>query len=532
MFLTSSNTRSLNNKLGTIRNIEKIDSDWSSTSIEIIQNSNSINEIYSKIYKNYMNNEIDLDVFINKFDNYIIKLYSNMKDENITKKILSLNKIVSDLQIFTLIFNFKQLKLNDKSVEYYMYDTVSKLVFNDDKSIPMIDNLIVQLIINKEKVQNIFPVIGKILTNGELNNNSKNKLLCDFKLNLIQKLNKHLKDFYTKNKINIHHVYENIYDIGTFMDTYFIPNSSEDLYKICFSEWATILINNLTINSNIPIIIGYLQNTEQYIGCDKIALDITEKIKEIINNKICQFKPYKNHLTNSNFYNRLVEITVILEMLLNGWDKYNTLKNDLIKIYDTLFTEDIIEYYHLECKKVIINYCLDNNDINKFPKSNIASIITTLRIKETDKSLLLFYNNLQNRYVTLFSKNKINSVKIMLDIDKNILDKINNYLDENIDIKHHVLQTVNKIKNILDDINASIIANNELKNVSIKLIDSFKNEVNIPFERDNINYVLTSGGNNWSSTVQHIANSFDIKYDRAINCILNPFTEFYKHKCK
>ena len=552
--LVEQNVRTLNSKYNTIINTNTINNDWQKTTLKILfsinnscinkQNKGSVdsyNTLYNQIYSNYSNGTLDIKVLINNFKNQITTSYQELISNkfSLIQQFQTLENFIIKLNNFISIFDYKQIKYEGKTVKYYLYNTLANIIFKESNNADdLIKTLIINLINNSEKVSVIFPIIGKILTNGlsdyqQLDMNNENNEQNNYKYFvscIYVQLNKYLKELYDQNDITIVQLFDIINNIGNFMNSSFVPDSNLILYQSCYLMWVPILINNITLeNKEIGIIFALLKNVEPYVGSNIMANDIMDKIIKLINDKLVCFTPLTNNLSDIKLYEELVQITSLGEILLDGWIKYSLVLEKLNEKLNEIFTQEIIEYYHVGFKK-----CIEQNILNdQFQKKYINSFISTLRTKEADRSIINYYTNIQHRYINMLGDGKIAECKQMILIDNMIIDHIQLTIKNNTELELHIKSILEKIKNIINDINISFLANQEIKTTDITFVDKIGNKLlnQSNYLNDNTSFMITSGGNNWSETSKHISNHFDINYSNELKYIINTFNEFYKEKC-
>jgi len=559
--LYSNNVNKLNNRFNTIRSINKTE-DWSNTTYELITNvlaeSNlsdnnkvSYNELYGKIYNCYLSDNVNINILINQFNKEMLNTKTKLDSLNysFSDQLKVLNQVIDKLSSYVAIYNYKKVTLNDETIKYYMYKTLTDIMFTGENGEKSVKKLIDQLIINPEKVTSIFPIIGKFLTYGKDNfesisledspldeyNIKEHSTFENFIFKIFTNLNDNLSKNYKDNLITVEEICKVILNVGSFMNTSFVKDSDKLLYKKSFPMWTDELINSLS-DSNTEQIINNLQIVEPYIGSEDYALKISNKFINYINSILNKHTPFEQHMGDNKLFNDIITVLSNTNILSSKWSKYKSLKS-INKELNKFFDQKIIEYFNIGLKQVIDNECNKNNpDMGEvaalFDHKYINGFLHLLQLKEADYSLLSYLDKLQIRYCSYMGDNKYNVAKQMYFVDKLILENIKKYLEDNNQLDTHVTSTITKITNVINDIDISFQINNEMRNINISYIDKDGNPVNKPsYNSKNILYTVTSGSNSWSQTVKQISDNYGLNHFSDMKYVINTLNEYYSNKC-
>ncbi len=553
------NVNKLNNRFNTIRSINKGE-DWSNTTYEIITNILSesrlsdddilsYNELYGKIYNCYLLNNIDINTLIDRFNKEMINTKNKLDSLNYSfpDQLKVLDQVIEKISSYVAIYNYKKVTLNDNTIKYYMYKTLTDIMFTGENGEKSVKNLIDQLIVHPEKVTSVFPIIGKFLTYGKdnleninledspLDNNKERSTFENFIFKIFTNLNDHLSKNYKDNLITIEEICKVIFNVGSFMNSSFVKESDKILYKKCFPMWTDELINSLS-NSNIEKIISNLQVVEEYIGSDEYALKISDKFIDYIELVLNKYKPLEQHMSDNKLFNDIIVVLNNTNTLSSKWSKYKSFKS-INKKLNKFIDQKIIEYFNIGLKQIIDHECNKNDpDMGEvaalFNYKYINGFLHLLQLKEADYCLLSYLDKLQSRYCLYMSDNKYNVTKQMYFVDKLILENIKKYLESNKELDAHVATTVTKITNVISDIDISFQINNEMRNISISYVDKDGNTVNKPsYNSKNILYTVTSGSNNWTQTVKQISENYGLNHFNDMKYVINTLNEYYSNKC-
>jgi hypothetical protein len=541
--LNYSNFTSLNKKYCTIDTISVSRRGYNEYVIKLLnvdENNDSINEMYSELYDNFMNNTIKINVFLDEFKIYIKNRFENKN--NVVNLIFSVSELINKLTPFMSFYDFKKITFQNKSIFYHIYNICANEVFDTIQN-KYIDTYVYNLINNQHKIVEITKIFGKFFTNGlgyikEYIDDTPDSSKYDFSVinsfyaTIASKINIILDNgFQSKN--NISDILDKINEIGLFLNTYLTNDESHIFYKLCYSCWCDKLLQQLTFDHQmIPVIIGHLQLIEPYIGSDMLANDIGLKIKNLIQYKLKSFEPYNNHFANIDFYNKLIDVSILCEMVLNGWHKYKSLYDQLTEICDNIFKSDVIDYFYLCIKKSIEDYCTTTEDItDKIQKNIFTGISLTIRTKEIDRCITNYITYLQKRYINM-NYDSSYDFKKMFQLDKMIFQHICDFTNNDIQLKNHTSNVMNKFKNIINDIQVSVKINDELNLIKITYVDTEGNEVSGPtYNSNNIKYLMTTSINSWSDLSNHVSNTYDVNYSNELKHIVCTFNDYYKEKC-
>lgn len=545
--LRYNNTHSLNNRYGTIKRYEIDTVDYYNNVDKILNGTSTINSSYVELYDNYMHNNIDIQVFVHKFYELIQEKFKN-NILSIPNLIFSVNEFITNLIPFVSFFDFKKMTLQGKTVSYHIHHICADEIYNKIM-IKYIDIYVDQLINCNNKIIELTKVFGKFFTNGlgyykeyidDLTNVNKYDftILNSFYYTISSKINDILQNHYNS-KHDIQYILDKINAISSFLNTNFLNDDTHTFLKLCYPLWSTQLLDEMTLdNQMIPMIIGQLQLMEPYVGTYKLASNIGIKVRHLIEHKLAPFKPYDNYvkqnLTDDKLYNKLLEISVLCEIIFNGWQKYKSLYDQLIELCNDIFSSNVIDYFYLYVRKCIIkNVCEESydeilvNNITRSQKNMMAGITLTMRTKEIDRCITNYMYHLQKRYIgTDYNITK------MIKFDELVYGIAEEFISKNPQLKNHTSDTMNKFKTIINDIKVSVQINNELKSIKIKYIDIDDNEVQKPtYEPNNINYLMTTNTNSWVDISKQIANNYDINYNENLKYIYCTFNGYYKEKC-
>jgi hypothetical protein len=532
------NFSSLNSKYNTIfTNCVIKKSDYMVSVICDDNNSNSVNTNYNNLFNQYLLDKIDLNSFFLETKRNIDNILSI--NGTIVQQINKLNTLIKKIEMYMSFFDNKKYNLDGIMISQTIYHYICKKL--NDKIKNEYSNALCNIIFyNLEKHLEFFNVLGSFFKNRSVTfnyeNTNMNNLLISFYDNLSNIINTKLQQQFELSN-DIEYVFSKINDIDNYFKLNFIDDRENNILKFCYPIWGNKLIESINF-INAPIIIGHLQNIEPYIGTDVIADKIATNLISVLNSTVKKYQPFENHFNNIELYNILVDVTLMCEIILTGWKKYDCLHKKIIEFIDNLFESDIIAYYHIGFKKFIEEYCLNKmfemgEATDKFPKKNIMSLISTFRSKNIDKSLNYYLSSLQSRHLNVLNDGKINEFKQMIILDKILFDYITNFIDADKLLKTFVQPTINKINSIISDLETTIKANIELNNVKINFVDSNNNSVEKPSyynNKDKIHYLLTSN-NGWTDWSKNISNNFDIKFTGELKHIVGTFSEFYKQKC-
>jgi len=458
------------------------------------------------------------------------------------------------------------------TIKYYLYNIISNVIFAkesfeklninkliDDLLRNLLKNSSTQSSVELDNIKKIFKLCGKFITNNMTTyDDISNELLIEMKNDLLISLNyetfinKIILGFnkYISNKktvleegddwSKINDICKNIKKLGIFLDESFVKSSDEKIYTLCYPKWGNHLIEQIKYssesNDNIAIIINYLKMMEPYIGsnefCNKIVIKYNKYILDVLESS----NPLDANLNNMNLYNKLVSINNLTNKLLEILSKYED-STKTIDLLNSIYTNKIMEYYNIGFKISIEKECEKN--MNEGIESQnikmdelINSYLILLKLSNADYSLLSYLQKLQSRYHNLMSDCKLIKCKEMIKIDNHIMKNINEYLENNHQLKEHVSKSIDKILNVLSDIDNSLTATKEMHLINIK----YKNKdgqivSNEMYSQKNILYTLVSDGTNWTEHKDDITNNYNINYNSALKFAVNTFNEYYLQKC-
>ena len=546
--LSYNNIAELNRRYNTIKTID-ITSNYNECVVELFDTEvtdNIINTMYNKLYNSYMIKNIDAELFLTEFKNIIEVKFSDV-NTNTLNLIYSVNEFVQKLNPFVSLFSFKKILYNEKPISYYVYNICAIKIY-DCIIVKYIDTYVNQLINSSHKIIDISKIFGKYFTNGLGYKKEYDQYTSDiskYDMSILDKfytlLSLKINEYIKKNKSNqdIQYIFDKIDEIGMFLNIYFIKDDSNTFYKYCYPEWSEHLLNSLSLEDcYAPVIIGYLQNIEPYIGTIEFADDIGIKIRHLIDTELIQFKPFDKYLlkivqTNNDsyeLYNRLLEITVLCEMIFIGWQKYKSLYDKMIDFCNEIFSGELIDYFYLCIKKNIEQQSTNNNYNIVLQKKILSGINLTIRTKEIDRCIVNYISHLQKRYINT-NNETIYNLDIMYEIDNSVYERLLEFIKLNPQLKNHTSHTIEKFKNIINDIKASNKANQELKTIKIKYIDDEGNQKQDPtYNQNNIKYLMTSNSNSWADVSKFISNTFEINYNDELKYIVCTFNDYYKGK--
>jgi hypothetical protein len=463
----------------------------------------NFNNIYMNIYFNFINNDYDLKLFFNKFDIFI-KNNFNDEDDNILDYLYNIDKIINKIHIFMSIFTNEDIKS-----KLYI------IIFNNKCFSTKFNKILFDKIILLNNNSNQLLV----LLNSMLNNTKTDINFYDIIIiNIINNLNIHLDLMLKSKKIDIYILYNTIYNIGIYINEYFINNQT--IYEYCYEYWFDYLIDNFNINNKeLEKTLVILHYIDQYIDKNILSKSIYIKLKKYIDDSLLDFNPIIEHINDKKLFVVLINLMEIIYIVLLYWIKYNNIYyNKIVDIINNIFTDDIIIYYHLHYNNFIIN--LSN--------ALLYSINITFLTTSAHKSISIFNNNIQYRYLNLFKTFSIDKIKEMYKIDKMIINSINSFLNNFFDIKKHLEKYIEQLNCILNNIELLFKINYEIKQIKIA-----KNNIilNNYFDNKDINYILISGFNSWSIVSNDLINYTEIKYNSELNEYISLFNNFYKQKC-
>jgi hypothetical protein len=514
----------------------------------INSNNNSYNSIYNELYNCYLNGKIDFYIF---FDTFRTKIESINLDNNLNKQLIFFDHYLKKLDIFTSFFISKKLTYNNCCISCNLNKIVVNLIIgnNDiDNRLEKFNNDIIYNVSSEVQVDDFkskysLNILGKMFAicndcdkpNNNNNTDEKKELECkndDSDLNLkhynyfvdkfILQYNKYLKLQYDGNKYDICNVCENINIVNKYMNDNLKMNLDKIMYEKCYSLWTLTMIEQINIaNNKSEKIIDYLGMISSNITDNKLTIAIINKFNSLIDDVFnTELQSYSDLSTILSYIYIIINKCVSQDSLKHSIiDKLNEMfeqKSNSLTTYNDMFDKNIVEESH--------NF----EQVSTFQK-HIYGFTTILYTKFADQILKSYLDNMINRYIKQLENNKLNSCKYMYVLDNIIYELLNTTIDDS--MKNHVIGTLNKIKNVLNDINVSIIANKEFNNININYVDKFNNVLDKPkFDKNNILYLVTSGGNNWSNTYKHISNHFNINYNKDIKYMISPFNNYYKEK--
>jgi hypothetical protein len=532
------NFSSLNRKYNTIytNTTREISNDTISEILDY-NNLDSFNTYYNDFFNNYLLDKIDQNMFVFEIQRNIDIIFD--MNSTIIQQINKLNTLINKIEIYMSFFDNKKYILNNKKVSQIIYCYICNKLNNKIKN-NFLDDFYNIIFYKSEKHKEFFNVLGSIFKNRsdtfDYKNSDMTILLINFYDIISSIINMKLYQHFT-NSNDIEYVFMKINDIDNYLKNNFIDDIDNNILKSCYPIWGNKLIDSITF-TNAPIVLGYLQNIEPYIGNNEIADKIANNMISILNLEVKKYQPWEDHFNNIELYNNLVDLSLMCEISLIGWKKYECLHKKVVEFIDNTFDSDVIAYYHIGLKKFIEEYCLNKNfdldeTIDKFPKKNLMSLTSTLRSKNIDKSLNFYLSALQSRHINILNDGKINESRQMIIMDKILFEYITKFIDEDKTLKTFVQPTINKIKSIINDLDVTVKANIEINNTKINFVDSNNSSIEYPSyykTKDKIHYLLTSN-NGWIDWSKNISNNFDIKFTGELRHVVGTFNEFYKQKC-
>lgn len=519
------------------------------TDSNIIDNNNSYNSIYNELYNCYLNGKIDFYIF---FDTFRTKIGLINLDNNLNKQLIFFDYYLKKLDIFISFFSNKNLTYNNCCILCNLNKIVVNFIFGNEKIDSLLEkfnndiiyNITSDTPYNDSKIVYSLNILGKMFKvcdncnkpNNNNNNLDENKELeCkndDSDLNLkhhnyfvdkfISQYNNYLKLSYDDNKYDICNVCENINIVNKYMNDNFKINFDKIMYEKCYSLWTLTMIEQINIKNNkSEKIIDFLGMISSNMTDNKLTINIINKFNSLIDDV------FNAELQS---YSDLSTILSYIYKIINKCVSQDSLKHSIINKLNEMFEQksNSLTTYNDMFNKNIVEESLNFEQVSTF-QNYMCGFATILYTKFADQILKSYLDNMIDRYIKQLENNKLNSCKHMYVLDNTIYELLNISIDDN--MKNHVIGTLNKIKNVLNDINVSIIANKEFNSININYVDKFNNVLDKPkFNKNNILYLITSGGNNWSNTYKHISNHFNINYNKDIKYMISPFNNYYKEK--
>lgn len=520
--LSSRTINTFNNKYNVIYKSETpITLDWPTICKKIVELSHKndfrCNKTYNDIYKLFMCDGMKMRTLLVNIEEEICKIHNS---KPFTKDILTINNtlhkydnMLKNLNYYTSIFKHNKIKEDGTSngIEECIYEVLSNIIFDKKNIDDLSRELVKQLLIDMDVINRSYNILGIILTNDSLKKeqcsvpDSRYETYMDFMMKSCVNLNKCLDLLYKTKKIDIYQIFIIIDNCGDFYNKSFIKTTDDIIYKNCYKVWIEELISMIS-NTSITKILDVLNDVEKYINNSDTLTLIKNKFLEFIDFKMETYNKLKA-TSNNGAFDILTSILNLSYTLLSKWEKYDILKISIIDKLNKIFTNDISMCIIQEIRTQI------ETGVNIYDKY-IDTLISLLKLQNFDYNLTYFISMMQTEYMAITPHN-INKFIEMIKIDKQIYEKLNDYISNNEVIKIHLNNKITNYKNIIDDINKSLTYN-----ISFKKSDGI----------NNTSFLLTSGPNNWSETSKHVVNNFEIKYNNGISKMIEKIETFHNKK--